>query len=145
MNSSNLEKINIDYRSDCWLDTSFKELSEKVLVIICQLLVIPWWYKCYFSYLDLLLHCNRAMLLHVIYRMCSDSYLQSFASLLISTDICTSLEQNTLRLYNPHGNTTITGGMLQECYSGYWYAVCDNGFDCSTEGGYGGSNLSQWE
>ena len=63
-------------------------------------------------------------------------------------DICTS--QNSLRLYNPYGNSSNDGGMLHICKSGIWRAVCDYNFDCTTEGraacrqlGYGGAHMSE--
>ena len=58
---------------------------------------------------------------------------------------------NSLRLYNPNGNTTTEGGMLQICLSGTWTAACDYSFGCSSDGraacrqlGYSGSQISEW-
>ena len=62
---------------------------------------------------------------------------------------CSSSSSNSLRLYNPNGNTATEGGMLQICRSGIWRAVCDYTFDCTTEGraacrqlGYSGNQIS---
>ena len=77
-----------------------------------------------------------------------------FASTIIEeyfpADTCTSLIENNLRLYNPYGNYSTDGGMLQVCKSGIWRGVCDYSFDCQTEGraackqlGYGGTNMSE--
>ena len=56
---------------------------------------------------------------------------------------------NSLRLYNPNGNTTTEGGMLQICLSGIWTAACDYSFGCTDDGkaacrqlGYSGSQIS---
>ena len=63
---------------------------------------------------------------------------------------CSSSSSNSLRLYNPNGNTATEGGMLQICRSGIWRAVCDYTFDCTTEGraacrqlGYSGNQISE--
>ena len=55
-----------------------------------------------------------------------------------------------MRLYNPDGNASTTGGILQVCTSETWKAVCYYTFDCINEGraacrqlGYGGANLSE--
>ena len=57
---------------------------------------------------------------------------------------------NSLRLYNPNGNITTEGGMLQICLSGRWTAACDYSFGCNTNGraacrqlGYSGSQTSE--
>ena len=67
-----------------------------------------------------------------------------------STDaLHTCSTTNSLRLYNPNGNTTTEGGMLQICLSGIWRAACDYSFHCTTNGraacrqlGYSGSQIS---
>ena len=67
------------------------------------------------------------------------------------SDICSSVEKNGLRLYNPHSDNNATGGMLQVCTAaGIWTAVCDYLFKCTAEGkaackqlGYGGANMSE--
>ena len=57
---------------------------------------------------------------------------------------------NALRLYNPNGNTTTEGGMLQICRPGLWRAVCDWSFSCFNgraacrQLGYSGSQISEW-
>ena len=64
--------------------------------------------------------------------------------------ICTSSTANSLRLFNPYGNSSTDGGMLHVCKSSVWKAVCDYTFDCTTEGraackqlGYGGAHMSE--
>ena len=66
------------------------------------------------------------------------------------TGICTLSTENSLRLFNPYGNSNTDGGMLQVCKSSVWKAVCDYSFDCTTEGraackqlGYGGAHMSE--
>ena len=65
--------------------------------------------------------------------------------------ICSSVEKNALRLYNPHSDNNATGGMLQVCTAaGIWTGGCDYLFECTAEGraackqlGYGGANMSE--
>ena len=64
-----------------------------------------------------------------------------------SGQICNTT--NDLRLYNPNGNTTTEGGMLQICRPGLWRAVCDWSFSCFNgraacrQLGYSGSQISE--
>ena len=63
---------------------------------------------------------------------------------------CSSVPEETFRLYNAYSDPAAQGGMLQVCRSGIWTAVCNQGFGCGNAAppacrtlGYGGENLSK--
>ena len=62
---------------------------------------------------------------------------------------CSSVPEESFRLYNAFDDPVTQGGMLQVCRSGVWTAVCNVGFGCANAAppacrslGYGGENLS---
>ena len=62
---------------------------------------------------------------------------------------CSSVPEESFRLYNAFDDPVTQGGLFQVCRSGVWTAVCNVGFGCANVAppacrslGYGGENLS---